>query len=109
MHNGSGDTLFVSADTGLLTGSFARSGRYEAAAVLFASDSSVTAIWVPEISAVVAHLRDLLGAAEFDRLTGEGAAMDRVEAVRYAHEQIQLAREDLDRQVEQPSIDPVQA
>jgi predicted ATPase/class 3 adenylate cyclase len=42
------------------------------------------------------HLRSVLGDETFERLSREGAALELADAVRYAHEQIRLAREELE-------------
>jgi len=92
----SGDTLTLRTTFGIIAVSFDRTGRHEAAARLYgASDSSLAVVAVPELPAVADHLRYALGEAVFERLAREGAAMERADAVRYAHAQIQLAREEL--------------
>ena len=74
--------------------SFDRAGHHEAAACLCGTNKSSVPD-LPGVSAAVEHLREVLGAAVFDRLTREGAAMERADAVRYAHAEIQRAREEL--------------
>ena len=50
---------------------------------------------MPELAKVADRLREVLGSTVFDDLVGVGAAMDRGEAVRYAHAEIQRVREAL--------------
>jgi hypothetical protein len=53
-----------------------------------------------QYTAAAGHLRAVLGEAAFEVLAREGAAMERAAAVRYAHEQIQRARDELEAAAE---------
>ena len=82
---------------GYLSDFFDRAGRPMPATTLYEAsghDALVIAS-VPRLPIVVGHLRELLGSAEFDELAREGAAMDRSQAVAYAHTEIQRARDEL--------------
>jgi hypothetical protein len=92
----SGDTLNLGATFAHLAMSFDRAGHHEAAARLCGTNKSSVPD-LPGVSAAVEHLREVLGEAVFDRLTREGAAMERADAVRYAHAEIQRAREELSK------------
>jgi predicted ATPase len=91
----SGDALTLTATFGSLVVTFDRAGRQEIAARLFGASNSTLTAAIPEIPEVADRLRAALGQQVFDGLTREGAAMERADVVRYAHEQIQLAREEL--------------
>ena len=76
---------------------FDRVGRPAVAATLYGASTRdvAAATFVAELPKVADRLRGVLGAAVFDGLVGVGAAMDRGEAVRYAHAEIQRARDQL--------------
>jgi hypothetical protein len=75
---------------------FDRFERLEIAATIYgASTHQGSVIMVVNLPSVAAHLRTALGAARFDQCVAVGAAMDLSEAVRYAREQIRLARAEL--------------
>ncbi len=76
---------------------FDRIERPSAAATLYGAsghDAFAMAL-VPRLPLVADHLREVLGAAIFDDLAREGAAMDRSQVVQYAHAEIQRARDEL--------------
>jgi predicted ATPase len=70
-----------------------RLGHYEPAATIaaFASDP-LTRMAFPEITATIAHLREVLGDEAYESLARVGAAMTNATMATYALEQIDLAR-----------------
>jgi hypothetical protein len=70
-----------------------RLGCYEPAATIvgFAFDL-VTAVWVPELSTMVVHLRDVLGDQTYESLARKGETMTTAAIVTYAYDQIDQAR-----------------
>jgi len=93
----SGSTVHVRATLLQLAVTFDQTNRASAAATLYgaSSDNAFALAFVPQLPAVAAHLCEVLGEETFERLSREGAAMDLGDAVRYAHEQIQLVRAEL--------------
>ena len=73
------------------------SGRSEAAASLagYAYDPLTTAVWVPDIHATIAHLREVLGDDAYEALAREGEAMTTAAVVAHAYDQIDQARAEL--------------
>ena len=71
-------------------------GRLEPAATIagFAFDPT-TASPVPQLSTVIAHLRDVLGEATYESLACKGETMTTAEMVTYAYDQIDQARTEL--------------
>lgn len=76
---------------------FDRIERPSAAATLYGASGrhALAMALVPRLPVVADHLRGVLGSAAFDDLARKGAAMDRSQAVAYAHAEIQRAREEL--------------
>ena len=71
-------------------------GRYEVAAVLAGHSVNVfTYTAAPELMSVVAHLREVLGEGAYESLTTRGKHMATADIVRYAFDQIDLARAEL--------------
>jgi hypothetical protein len=68
-------------------------GCYEPAATIagFAVDP-LTAVWVPELSTTMAHLRDVLGDQTYESLARKGETMTTAAMVTYAYDQIDQAR-----------------
>ena len=93
----SGATLVLATTFASLAEFFDLVHRPTSAAVLYgaAGDVVTASTVVPRLPVVAERLREVLGAAVFDELAREGAAMDRSQAVAYAHAEIQLAREEL--------------
>jgi predicted ATPase len=68
-------------------------GRGEIAATIYGSSTPYPSIWaVPSLPEVVNQLRVELSQATFDHCVAAGAAMDTSDAVRYARQQIEIAR-----------------
>jgi ATP/maltotriose-dependent transcriptional regulator MalT len=68
--NNAGDTTTIRAPLAILAVLFDRLGRYEPAATIagFALSIPLAAAGVPEITAAIAHLRDVLGEATYESL-----------------------------------------
>ena len=73
-----------------------RLGRLEPAATIggFAF-SPLTASALPELSTVIAHLRDVLGDQTYESLAHNGETMTTAAMVTYAYDQIDQARTEL--------------
>jgi hypothetical protein len=76
---------------------FDRLGRRELAATIagFAL-SPRTALGTPEINTAITHLRDVLGDQTYEQLARKGETMTTAEMVRYAYDQIDQARIELE-------------
>ena len=91
-----GDTTTIRVPLASLAALFERLGRYEPAATIARSTlSPVVVRGVPEITAVIAHLHDVLGEATYESLAHKGETMSTVAMVTYAHDQIDQARTEL--------------
>jgi predicted ATPase/class 3 adenylate cyclase len=93
LYNAGNITSLRGPGLGGLAVSFDRRGRLEAAATL--TGASGPRPNLPGFSAATDHLRTVLGAPRFDECVAAGAAMELGDAVRYARQQIQLARTEL--------------
>jgi hypothetical protein len=81
---------------GVLAAHFDRIGRYEAAATIVGFAATTFALaTIPEITATIAHLRDVLGDKAYESLTHNGASMTNATAAQYALGQIDRARAEL--------------
>jgi hypothetical protein len=92
----SGNTFMIGIPLVVLAALFDRLGRHEAAATIagFAFNPS-TAAAISEISTAIAHLRDVLGDHIYESLAGEGQTMTTAAMARYAYDQIDQARAEL--------------
>jgi tetratricopeptide (TPR) repeat protein len=95
-HN-AGDTTTIRIPLAVLAGLFDRLGRYEPAATIagFAL-SPIAAVGFPEITTVIIHLRDVLGEATYESLARKGETMTTAAMVKYAYDQIDQARTELE-------------
>ena len=95
-HN-AGDTTTIRVPLAILAVLFDRLGRYEPAATIagFAL-SPIAAAGVPEITAAITHLRDVLGEATYESLARKGETMTTAAMVTYAYDQIDQARTELE-------------
>jgi predicted ATPase len=95
-HN-AGDTTTLRVPLAVLATVFDRLGRYEPAATIagFAL-SPMAAAALPEVTAAIAHLRDVLGEATYEQLAHKGETMTTAEIVTYAYDQIDQARTGLE-------------
>jgi hypothetical protein len=92
----SGDRATMCIPLSLLATALDRLERYDAAAMIagFAL-SRLTEMLYPEITAAVAHLRDVLGDQTYEALAQKGATMTNAAMVTYAYDQIDRARAEL--------------
>ena len=87
-----GNVAFLAATFASLAVFFDRLEQPAIAATIYGASTRQASIsLVPHLRDVVAHLRGVLGDRAFDECVAAGAAFELAEAVRYAHEQIQLA------------------
>ncbi len=88
-----GDTASIRAPLASLAVLLERLGRYEPAATIagFAL-SPVVEKGIPEIAAVIAHLRDVLGDQTYESLAHKAESMSAAEMAAYACDQIDQAR-----------------
>ena len=96
-YHDAGGTANMRAVLAALAASLDQLGCYEPAATIagFAFDS-LTALWVPELSTAITHLRDLLGEATYESLARKGETMTTAVMVTYAYDQIDQARTELE-------------
>jgi tetratricopeptide (TPR) repeat protein len=94
-HN-AGDTTVIRVPHSILAVLFDRLGRYEPAATIagFAL-SPLTSTAMPEFNRAITHLRDVLGDQIYESLARKGETMTTTAMVRYAFDQIDQARAEL--------------
>ena len=74
-----------------------RLGCHEPAATIAGFGfAPLTALWLPELSTTVDHLRDVLGDQVYESLARKGEAMTAAEIATYAYDQIDQARTELE-------------
>jgi hypothetical protein len=80
----------------ILADVFNRLGHHEPAATISAfATTPLTRASVPEINAIISHLREVLGDEVYESLVRTGQAMTSAEMAAFALEQIDIARADL--------------
>jgi predicted ATPase/class 3 adenylate cyclase len=95
-HHESGNITMISTPLAILAAHFDRLGCCEPAATLAGfAFSPVTARSFPELSATIAHLRDVLGDQTYESLAHKGETMTTAAMVTYAYAQIDQARAEL--------------
>ncbi|WP_371514919.1 NB-ARC domain-containing protein [Mycobacterium sp. 1164966.3] len=95
-YHDSGNTIVVKVPLAALVALLDKIGRYEPAARIAGSASNpVTQAWIPEINAAIAHLREVLGASNYESLACSGEAMTTAAMAAYAYDQIDQARAEL--------------
>jgi hypothetical protein len=72
-----------------------RLGRFDPAATIAGFAFSPLTATVPEFSAAIAHLREVLGEATYESLAHKGETMTTAAMVTYAYDQIDQARAEL--------------
>jgi tetratricopeptide (TPR) repeat protein len=94
-HN-AGDATTIRVPLAILAALFDRLGRYEPAATIagFAL-SPIATTGVPEITAAIAHLRDVLGEGTYESLARKGETMTTTAMATYAYDQIDQTRAEL--------------
>jgi hypothetical protein len=55
----------------------------------------ITAVWFPELTTAIVHLRDVLGDQTYEQLARKGEAMTTAAMATYAYDQIDQARAEL--------------
>jgi hypothetical protein len=87
----------ISTPLAILAAFFDRLGRYEAAATIAGfAFGPVTAASFPELSATIAHLRNVLGDDVYESLAKTGANMTTAAMANYTYRQINQARTELE-------------
>jgi predicted ATPase len=96
MHD-SGNITTMRTPLAVLAVLFDRLDRHEASAIIagFAL-STLTALAVPELSTVIAHLRDVLGDQTYESFARKGETMTTAAMATYAYDQIDQARTELE-------------
>ncbi len=95
-YHDSGNTTTIVSPLAVLAAFFDRLGRYESAAIIGGFVfNPLAAAAVPEITAAIAHLRDVLGDQTYESLARKGETMTTAEMVAYAYDQIDQARAEL--------------
>lgn len=99
-HN-AGDTATIRVPLAVLAALFDRLGRCEPAATIAGFTVGVMAERAfPEFTAAIAHLRDILGDATYESLAHKGEAMTTAASATYAYDQIDQARTELERRID---------
>ncbi len=95
-HN-AGETTTIRVPLAILAVLFDRLGRCEPAATIAGFALHPISAAVPEITAAITHLRDVLGEASYESLAREGETMTAAAMATYAYDQIDQARAELER------------
>jgi hypothetical protein len=98
-YHDSGNTNSIDIPLAILATFLDRRGHHEPAAVIagFAFNPHTAAAF-PEITAAIAHLRDVLGDQTYESLARDGATMTTASMATYAYDQIDWARTGLEHQ-----------
>lgn len=97
-YDGSGNTNVIHILLAELAAFFDRLGRHQAAAnVAGFPFNPLTAAWIPEVTAAVAHLREVLGDQTYEAHAQRGAALTTTEMAAYAYDQIDHVRAELEQ------------
>jgi hypothetical protein len=95
-HHDSGNTLSMRAALAVLAACLDRLGRHEAAATIAGfAFNPITAAWIAELTTAIAHLRDVLADQTYQSLASKGETMTTAAMARYAYDQIDQARTEL--------------
>ena len=96
-YHDAGNNPAIRVALAILVSLFDRLGRYEPAAIIagFAL-SPLTATGLSWFTAAMAHLHEVLGSEAYDPLAQKGKSMTTAEMARYAYEQIDQARTELE-------------
>lgn len=95
-YHDSGNTTIMRVPLVVLAALLDRLGREQPAAIIAGyAFSSVTESWTPEISPLIAHLRDVLGDQSYGSLARSGASMTATGIAACAFDQIDQARAEL--------------
>ena len=93
-HN-AGDATTIRVPLAVLAALFDRLGRYEPAATIAGFALSPLTATVPEFSAAITHLRDVLGDQTYESLARKGETMTTAAMATYVYDQIDQARTEL--------------
>ncbi len=89
----SGNTTVIRIPLAVLATLLDRLGLYEPGSTIAGfAFSTVTSSWIPEFSAAITHLRDVLGDQAYESLARKGETMTTAAVVRYAYDQIDQVR-----------------
>jgi hypothetical protein len=91
-HHDSGNITMIRTPLAVLAAFLERLGRYEAAATIAGFAINPLTAAIPEFSAAIAHLREVLGDQTYESLARKGATMTTAAMVTYAYDQIDQAR-----------------
>jgi predicted ATPase len=95
-YHDSGNSTIMRVPLAVLATFLERLGHHEPAATIAGyAFSPITKGWLPEITTVIAHLRDVLGEQTHDTLAREGESMTPATVANYAYDQIEQARTEL--------------
>jgi predicted ATPase len=94
-HN-SGDTTTIRVPLSILAVLLDRLGRYEPAATIAGFAFSPMTAGLPEFSAAIAHVREVLGDQTYESLARKGETMTTAAMATYAYDQIDQARTELE-------------
>jgi predicted ATPase len=92
----SGNTASVRGSVSILAAVFDRLGRYEPAATMAGFAVIPYTAMLAEFTALIAHLRDVLGEATYESLARKGETMTTAAMATYAYDQIDQARTELE-------------
>ena len=96
-YHDAGNTANMRAVLAALAAFLDRLGCHEPAATIAGFGfAPLTALWLPELSTTVDHLRDVLGDQVYESLARKGEAMTAAEMATYAYDQIDQARTELE-------------
>ena len=93
-----GNAATLAATLANLAVFFDRIEQPETAAIIYGANARHASInMVISLPTVLNHLRTVLGQTDYDECVAAGAAMEHIDAVHYARDQIQLARQRLEQ------------
>jgi len=93
----SADVGFIPSALATLAVFFDRLGRLEPAATIAGfAFNPLTASTIPQLSTVIAHLREVLGEATYESLARKGETMTTAAMATHAYDQIDQARTELE-------------
>jgi predicted ATPase/class 3 adenylate cyclase len=94
-HLDSGNITMIRTPLAVLAAFLVRLGRYEAAATIAGFAINPLTAAIPEFSAAIAHLREVLGDQTYESLARKGETMTTAAMATYAYDQIDQARTEL--------------
>jgi tetratricopeptide (TPR) repeat protein len=93
----SGNTTVIRIPLAVLGALLDRLGLHEPAATIAGfAFSTLTTSWIPEFSAAITHLREVLGDHAYESLAHQGETMTTAAMATYAYDQIDQARTELE-------------